>query len=85
MNPSNLVTLNTTIMSSKLLIGFAAGVVVGMLFAPEKGSETRRIISEKSNDLKNKFNEFVDSLSSKVDEFAEEAEGFATKAKSSFS
>jgi len=72
-------------MSSKLLVGFAAGIVVGMLFAPDKGSETRRKISEKSNDLKTRFSDFVDSLSSKVDDLADEAEGFANKAKSSFS
>ena len=72
-------------MSSKLLIGFAAGVAVGMLFAPEKGVEIRRKISEKSNDLKTKFNDFIDSLSSKVDDLSDEAEDFASKAKSSFS
>lgn len=76
-------------MSSKLLIGFAAGMVVGMLFAPDKGSETRRKISETGSDLKNKFNDFIDSLSASADEAAEdlagEANGFAQRAKSSFS
>ena len=72
-------------MSSKLLIGFAAGVMVGMLFAPEKGSETRRKIAEKGNDLKDRFNDFVDSLSSKVDDMAAEADPFVSKAKSTFS
>ena len=76
-------------MSSKLLLGFATGVMVGMLFAPEKGSETRRKISEKGTDLKDKFNDFIDSLSSKADDMADdladEANGFASKAKSSFS
>ncbi len=76
-------------MSSKLMLGFATGVLVGMLFAPEKGSETRRKISEKSNDLKTKFNDFIDSLSNRADEMADdlsaEANGFAAKAKQSFS
>ncbi len=72
-------------MSSKLLIGFAAGVVVGMLFAPEKGDEMRRKLSKTGNDLKTKFNDFIDSLQSKVDDLSDEAEDFASKAKSSFS
>ena len=72
-------------MSQKLLLGFAAGVVVGMLFAPEKGSEIRRKISEKGNNLKDMFGDFVDSLSSKAEDVAEETENFANRAKSSFS
>jgi len=76
-------------MSSKLLFGFATGLIVGMLFAPDKGSETRKKISEKGNDLKTKFNDFIDGLSSKADEMADdlasEANGFASKAKSNFS
>jgi gas vesicle protein len=72
-------------MSQKLLLGFVAGVAVGMLFAPDKGSETRRKISEKGSNLKDMFNDFVDSLSSKADDLAEETADFASKAKSSFS
>jgi gas vesicle protein len=76
-------------MSSKLLVGFATGVLVGMLFAPDKGSETRKKISETGTDLKSRFNDFIDSLSNKADEMADdlsaEANGFASKAKQSFS
>jgi gas vesicle protein len=76
-------------MSSKLLVGFATGVLVGMLFAPDKGSETRKKITEKGTDLKSRFNDFIDSLSSKADDMADdlsaEANGFASKAKQSFS
>lgn len=35
-----------------LLAGAAAGVVLGMLYAPEEGSETRKKIKTKANDLK---------------------------------
>jgi gas vesicle protein len=31
-----------------MITGFAAGAVVGILFAPDKGTETRRKISEKN-------------------------------------
>jgi len=72
-------------MSAKLIAGFAAGVLVGFLFAPDKGSETRRRLAERGNDLKDKFNDFVDSLSDKVDDLADEANDFANKAKAQFS
>jgi gas vesicle protein len=58
---------------SKLLTGFLAGVVVGILFAPDRGAETRRKIAEKGNDLKDKFNDFVDSLKNEADDLASEA------------
>jgi gas vesicle protein len=49
------------------LAGVAVGALLGVLFAPEKGAETRKKISKKSKDtaesLKNKFNEFVDNIS----------------------
>ena len=46
---------------SAVALGAIAGVALGVLFAPDKGSETRRRISEKSQDL-------VDQLSEKIDE-----------------
>ena len=66
---------------SKLFIGFAAGLLVGVLFAPDKGSETRERVSRRGKELKDKFNDLVDSLSSKFESMAEEADEFAEKAK----
>ena len=37
---------------SGLLLGAAAGAVLGILFAPEKGTETRKKLSKKGQDLK---------------------------------
>ena len=68
-------------MSSKLLSGFLAGVLVGVLFAPDKGSETRRKISKKGADLKDRFNDFVDSISEEFHSFKEDAEDLAQKGK----
>jgi len=49
-----------------VLTGLAAGAILGILFAPAKGSETRKIITDRGNDLseslKKKFDEFLDSL-----------------------
>jgi gas vesicle protein len=48
------------------LAGVAVGALLGVLFAPDKGTETRKKIAKKSKDtsdsLKNKFNEFVDTV-----------------------
>ena len=59
-----------------LLAGVAAGAVLGVLFAPEKGSATRKKISKKSDDyaetLKEQFKEFLDSLSEKFEQAKEE-------------
>ena len=61
--------------SSKLLtgilIGAAAGAVLGILFAPEKGSDTRKKIGKKSSDLKEslktKFNDLVDGIADQIE------------------
>ena len=39
------------------LAGVAAGAVLGVLFAPDRGSETRKAISKKSGDLMHGIND----------------------------
>jgi gas vesicle protein len=62
---------------NKLLIGFTTGLIVGLLFAPAKGSETRETISNRGRYLKNKFNDLVDSFTDKFDSMKEDVEDFA--------
>jgi len=54
-----------------VLAGLAAGAALGVLFAPDKGTETRRKITKKGLDLtdsvKEKINEFVDSIVEKYE------------------
>lgn len=68
-------------MSSKLLTGFVAGLIVGILIAPDKGSETRKRISQRSRDLKDKFNEYVDDISEGYDAVKEKASSLVNKGK----
>lgn len=59
-----------------VLAGLAAGAVLGILFAPDSGANTRKKIVRKSeeyvDDLKEKFNEFVDHVAEKVEKATEE-------------
>jgi len=71
-------------MASKFLTGLAAGIVVGILFAPEKGTKTREKIAEIGNDLKDKFDALVAKLNCEIDDMTAEADDFASKAKSQF-
>ena len=55
-----------------LLAGVAVGAVLGILFAPEKGSETRKKIANKGKDsldeLKTKYNDAIDVITSKLEQ-----------------
>jgi len=78
--------------TSKILLGFVAGAAVGaalgILFAPDKGTETRRKISEQGNDLadnlKGKFSDLVDGVKDKFSSVKSEAEDVAEKGYSAY-
>jgi gas vesicle protein len=59
-----------------VLAGVAAGALAGILFAPDKGSRTRKKMSKKGEDyveaLKEKFDEFLDGISQKFENIKEE-------------
>ncbi len=67
-----------------VLAGVAAGALIGVLFAPDKGSETRRRIMDKGEDLANtakeKFEGAVGSVNERIDKVKEGIGNAAKKA-----
>ena len=72
-----------------LLIGAAVGAVAGILFAPEKGIDTRKLLGKKGLDLKgtvkNKINELVDGIADQFDNARNEAENLVENGKEKMS
>ena len=53
------------------LSGIAAGVVIGLLVAPDKGSETRAKIADTANSLKKKLQKLRGTTTDELDELKE--------------
>lgn len=81
---------NNTMNSGKILLGLlagiAAGATLGILFAPEKGVETRRKISQKGEDfadeLTSRFNSFVEQITERFESIQDEASRVVENGKS---
>jgi gas vesicle protein len=70
------------------LAGLAVGAIAGILFAPEKGSTTRRQIMDKGDDyvekLKSKYEKVRDSVADKFESTLDEAENLANRGRAKY-
>ena len=68
-----------------LLCGACIGGICGILFAPHKGSVTRKIITRRGEDyvdvLEEKFDDFLDTIDDKIDNVKKEVSGFVRREK----
>jgi len=75
--------------SSKVIVGalagIAAGIALGLLFAPDKGSETRRKIKEGYGDLSNSLKEKFDLTKDKASDLANKMKSKASSMKNDLS
>lgn len=71
-----------------VLGGLAAGAIMGILFAPDKGEKTRKRIKRKSNDyaddLKDKYESTLDTISKKYETLKQEGQDLYVEGKSKF-
>lgn len=72
--------MNAVKVVAGVLAGFAAGALAGVLFAPAKGSKTRRRILRKgekyADDLKEKFDDLKEEVSNRFEKVKEHATKF---------
>ena len=80
--------MSTSKVTLGVLAGIATGAVLGILFAPQKGSTTRKQILSKKDDymdkLKSNFSDLGNSLKDQFDNVKQDASDLAEKGKAKY-
>ncbi|MCC7466424.1 MAG: YtxH domain-containing protein [Saprospiraceae bacterium] len=58
--------------------GVAAGAILGVLFAPNKGVDTRKKIVQKKDDAVDSLNEMIDRVTGKLEDVKKQAARMVT-------
>jgi len=77
--------MNTGKVVLSIAASMAVGALLGILFAPDKGSNTRRKIASKgkeyADDVKEKYNDIVDGVAEKFESLKHGAENLQSRGK----
>ncbi len=53
----------------KMILGFTSGLIIGILYAPAKGSKTRESIAEFGGSMKEGWDSLTDTVAATIDSF----------------
>ena len=67
------------------LNGVAVGILLGVLFAPDSGEETRRKISQRAAGIKEKYDDIADDVSYTYHNVKNKANEFVNKGRDEYS
>ncbi len=63
--------------ANKFIIGVTVGAILGILYAPDKGSITRRKLNRTGNRVRETINDLRDAINDKIDDLKENVDEMA--------